>query len=248
MNKDRAAIRQNGHGTNVPAVRVAGRDRDKALEGLAWRLRNVGRPGEAMIIGELDGFVAGLLLSPEIVPASQWLPVAWGPDTEFASEEEADETAAALIGHYNAVARTLASEPENYGPVLEVEEPSGRVFWVAWMRGFNHALELRTGAWERIERDGGGDVVEALGVMRNLYAAADEDPGLGDAAIERLASKAPVLIGGVVRNLNKHKQSWGVNAAERLGLSVPRRIDREAARAAPCACCSGRPYRDCCGT
>ena len=103
-----------------------------------------------MTIGEMDGFVVGLLVYPETVPASEWLPVAWGTDTKFESIEQTETTAAALIGHYNSVARTLSSEPENFGPVLEVDEGAGEVFWIAWIRGFQLAMALRPGGWERV--------------------------------------------------------------------------------------------------
>ena len=38
-----------------------------------------------MTVGEMDGFVTGLLVCAQIVPPSEWLPVVWGPETEFES-------------------------------------------------------------------------------------------------------------------------------------------------------------------
>ena len=74
------------------------------------------------------------------------LPIVWGTDNEFGSSEDADATASALIGQYNWVARTLAFEPEHYGPVLEVDERTEEVFCKPWIGGFARAMRLRPGA------------------------------------------------------------------------------------------------------
>ena len=37
---------------------------------------------DAMSVSELDGFVAGLLLCPEMIAPSEWLPEVWGMDGE----------------------------------------------------------------------------------------------------------------------------------------------------------------------
>ena len=200
-----------------------------------------------MTVGELDGFVTGLLVHPELVPPSEWLPVVWGSDTEFESIKKAEGTVAALIGHYNRVARTLAYEPENYGPALEVDEATDEVFWIAWIRGFEQAMGLRPGAWERIQRSDELDVTEAVEVIHSLYAAADGTSKLTEEGLDLLDSMAPTLIGGMVRDLNARKQSRGQSADARLVSGVSRGVGREAERNAPCGCGSGQQYDRCCG-
>ena len=108
-------------------------DRIEALERLAAMLEALADKGEAMTVGEMDGFVTGLVVYPERILPSECLPIVWGTDSEFGSSEEADAPASALIGHYNCVARTLAFEPEHYGPVLEVDEGTDEVFWKPWI-------------------------------------------------------------------------------------------------------------------
>lgn len=44
------------------------------------------RGEEAMLLDELDGFIAGLLVCPEMIPPGEWLPVVWGrSETETGS-------------------------------------------------------------------------------------------------------------------------------------------------------------------
>ena len=68
-----------------PERRRATDDCDEALQRLAVRLTELCQEGEAMRVGEMDGFVTGLLVCAQIVPPSEWLPVVWGPETEFES-------------------------------------------------------------------------------------------------------------------------------------------------------------------
>ena len=154
-------------------------DCDEALQRLAVRLNELCQEGEAMTVGQMDGFVTGLLVCAQIVPPSEWLPVVWGPETEFESIEEAEATVAALIGHYNGVARTLAYEPENYGPVLEVDEITDEVFWIEWIRGFESAMGLRPETWEQIERNDEQDVTEAVEGDPHLVRGSERDVRIG---------------------------------------------------------------------
>ena len=53
-------------------------DRIEALERLAAMLEALADKGEAMTVGETDGFVTGLAVYPERIPMSEWLPIVWG--------------------------------------------------------------------------------------------------------------------------------------------------------------------------
>jgi hypothetical protein len=40
---------------------------------------------ETMLLEELDGFIAGVLVCPEVIPPSEWLPVVWGQTDDQAA-------------------------------------------------------------------------------------------------------------------------------------------------------------------
>ena len=67
-----------------------------------------------MTIAELDGYVAALIVCPEVVLPSEWLPGVWGGEHEFADVAEAEATIAAVMGHYNRITRELAEHLEDY--------------------------------------------------------------------------------------------------------------------------------------
>ena len=218
----------------------------EAFERLGRMLEKLGGKGEAMSPVEMDGFVAGLLVLPETVPAPEWMACVWGPRTRFDDSEDAAEMEAALIRHYNGVARKLASEPEHYAPVLEVDERTEEVFWQAWVAGFARAMRLRPGAWARIEASNKLDVIEAVQVIQTLYAAANGTNTLAEEGKELLDSLAPTLIGGMVRDLSASIKRQVADAAARRIQNATVETAAGAVREAPCGCGSGRAYARCC--
>ena len=103
-----------------------------------------------MTIAELEGYVAALIVCPEMILPSEWLPGVWGGEHEFADVAEAEATIAAVMGHYNRIARELAENPEDYAPVLEIDPNGGETLWEPWIDDFERAMRLRLDAWEEI--------------------------------------------------------------------------------------------------
>lgn len=71
---------------------------DKELETLATLLRALPIENDGMTVSELDGFVAGLLVCPEMIMPSEWLPVVWGDDivATFRDEDQLKSTHSAV--------------------------------------------------------------------------------------------------------------------------------------------------------
>ena len=98
---------------------------------------------DGMTIAELDGYVAALIVCPDTILPSEWLPGVWGEEHEFGDVDEAEATIAAVMGHYNRIARELAEHPEDYAPVLEIDPNGGETLWEQWIDGFERAMRLR---------------------------------------------------------------------------------------------------------
>src|ERR1700734_2095411 len=64
------------------------------LKQLEYELLALG--DDAMLLEELDGFIAGLLVCPELIKPSEWLPVVWGSEGE-------DDPAFDSLDHLNRV-------------------------------------------------------------------------------------------------------------------------------------------------
>ena len=125
-------------------------DTDPDLDRLQDLLNAIPVERDGMTIAELDGYVAALIVCPDMILPSEWLPGVWGGEHEFADVAEAEATIAAVMGHYNRIARELAEHPEDYAPVFEIDPNGGETLWEPWIDGFERAMRLRPDAWEEI--------------------------------------------------------------------------------------------------
>ena len=96
-----------------------------------------------MNISELDGYVAGLLVSPEMVMPSEWLPIVWGGDYKgtFAAAPTSEETLGVVMERYNRVAQLLSDAPEKYQALFGVDPNSDDTLWEPWVSGFEQAMK-----------------------------------------------------------------------------------------------------------
>ena len=68
-------------------------------------------PSDSMMLSDLDGFLTGIAIGPELVLPSEWLPLIWGGDApEFADEDEAKAILGAIMGRYNEILRRIADD------------------------------------------------------------------------------------------------------------------------------------------
>ena len=230
-------------------------DTDAELDRLHDLLNAIPAERDGMTIAELDGYVAALIVCPEMVLPSEWLPGVWGGEHEFADIDEAEATIAAVMGHYNRIARELAEHPEDYAPVLEIDPNGGETLWEPWIDGFERAMRLRPDAWEEIALSDDKEAsasVSMIIALNDFYYGRSE---LTEEAEDELDRMAPGLIPEFVRNLNAWTKSRqigkrGSSVAQphvRFGREEPTAFGRKVGRNELCPCGSGRKYKRCCG-
>ena len=231
------------------------------LDALEAALRALPEESEAMVLSQLDGFVAGLVVCPEPIPAEEWLPVVWGDDATddtaaalFGDAERAAEVTALILRHHAETARVLAEQPDDYGPIYDVapEEPDaedadpddGEVMWQGWVLGFQSALALRPEIWEPLfEADEDNPARQALDALMALHDIATGESDLPPDAVEEMEAAAPDLIPAPVLSLNDWRDDPNGGAWR---PSDPIRVTK-IGRNAPCPCGSGKKYKTCCG-
>ncbi len=227
---------------------------DPDLDRLHELLNAIPAERDAMSIAELDGYVAALIVCPEMIMPSEWLPGIWDEDHAFADTAEAKTTIGAVMGHYNRVALELAEAPEDYAPVLEIDPNGGDTLWEPWIDGFEQAMQLRPDAWEAIvlsDDEEASASISMIVALNDFYYGRSE---LTEEAEDELDRMVPSLIPEFVRNLNAWTKSRHMEKRAAGGLidagygnGEPRPFGRKVGRNEPCPCGSGRKYKRCCG-
>ena len=229
-------------------------DTDPDLDRLHELLNAIPAERDAMTIAELDGYVAALIVCPEMIMPSEWLPGIWGEDHAFADTAEAETTIGAVMGHYNRIALELAEAPEDYAPVLEIDPNGGDTLWEPWIDGFEQAMRLRPDAWEAImlsDDEEASASISMIVALNDFYYGRSE---LTEEAEDELDRMAPGLIPEIVRNLNactksRHMEIRAAGGPFDAGYESgePQSFGRKVGRNEPCPCGSGRKYKRCCG-
>ena len=77
-------------------------------------------PDDSMGLADLDGFLTGVVIGPELIPPSEWLPVIWGgEEPEFETGVEMRTVLGTIMGRFN-------SEPIDYDPIFWEGPPRAR--------------------------------------------------------------------------------------------------------------------------
>ena len=205
-----------------------------------------------MLIEELDGLIAGLLVCPELILPGEWLPIVWGlakenPQSAFDDLDHANRVLGLVMDYYNDVVLTLMRNPERYRPLFPVDPRNGDVLWEIWIEGFAEAVNLRPAAWQKL-LEAGGETVVALGGMLMLIDAAHRDEELTQEEVTKLTSAAPKMIPQWIASLYNwrlaNSKSAPIPAARPTPPAAPH---GKVGRNEQCPCGSGRKYKRCCG-
>lgn len=216
---------------------------------------------DAMIVEELDGFLAALACAPEPVTADDFLPVVFGlSDGDGGDGGDggprrgeaalaglpaglATELAALVRRHARSVAASL--EAGSFAPVLAYDD-QGAPDGSAWAVGFLRAVEMAPDSWDAMldEKEFG----DALDAAEALAATLDDESGARapsrrerEALIDRMIAD----VGDIHEFFRPYRQAGTTPRAMRV--ETVRREQPKVGRNEPCPCGSGRKFKACCG-
>lgn len=199
-------------------------------------------PAQSMLIDELDGFLTGIVVGPELIMPAEWFPVIWQEgEPEFEDGAQSERISSIILARYNEIIRQLDDELGAFEPIF-LETPDGAVRAENWVEGFMDAFAFRVDAWDPLFETEDGKML-MVPIMAHLHDK-DGNPALNTSEEElqtirdQCAEVLPFAVKGIY-------DFW--KARREPVKFAPRRIGKKVGRNEPCPCGSGRKYKRCCG-
>ncbi|KXV51386.1 UPF0149 family protein [Acetobacter tropicalis] len=194
----------------------------------------------AMLLSELDGFLAGVVICPDIILPSEWLSVALDPEDAGEPVLEHENDLRLILRHYNVVLRDL--DRGRYAPLFDIDILHGEILWEVWIEGFERAMALRPDVWNDLLHDPDENVLYALAGLRRLIAMTKVTTNSNDGLTALLNEAAPDLIPDWVQTLHAARLSDSEDQFSNIQA-----MSTKVGRNDPCPCGSGKKYKKCCG-
>lgn len=208
---------------------------------------------DAMLIEEFDGFVAGLLVCPELISPNEWLPLVWNREGEAEQSplenlDHANRLFGLIMDNYNDVVLTLMNRPERYRPLFPVDERNGDIIWEVWAEGFAAAVALRPAAWQQLLHADHETADAMTGMLVLTHIVRGEIDEIPQEDIDKLSAAAPGLIPDWVVILHEWRlANYRRPSVVERAASAPSEAHGKVGRNEPCPCGSGKKYKRCCG-
>ncbi|MCG8506698.1 MAG: UPF0149 family protein [Sphingomonadales bacterium] len=200
---------------------------------------------EPMLLSELDGFLAGIIVCPEQIMSGEWLPLIWGEGGEdaepaFDDPKQAQKALDLIMQHYNTIVGDLRAA--RHKPIFMIDGRNEDILWELWVDGFENAMKLRPESWE-LPLYGDQETQLALAGMIALADISRSESDLSEEEIRELTDNAPELIPCWVQILNDWRIEQEFSSHPETAMPQVEKVGRNA----PCPCGSGKKYKKCCG-
>jgi uncharacterized protein len=220
---------------------------DAELDRLGDLLENRGGD-KAMNLEQLDGFFAALVVGPETVMPSEYLPEVLGGEMSnvagFASHDEANEFFALMMRHWNTIADTLF-KGDVHLPLL-LEDEHGLASANDWANGFMRGMKMRSDGWSKLvnDQENGGCLIP----MMMLAHEHDKDPKMRPEPIspEKREEVIALMTAGLVNAHCYFRAAREAHGQDTVTIE-PRRSTPKIGRNERCPCGSGKKHKKCCG-
>jgi uncharacterized protein len=218
----------------------------KRLKALERELDRLDGFAETMLLTQLDGLLAGVIVCPDLIKPSEWLPLIWGGDETsepvFEDSRQAEKLIGLVMEHYNSIAGVLHRNPSSYVPILDVDARNGQVLWEVWIDGFEAAMRLRPDAWAKALHadEKAGRAIAGLVTLADISRG---DCKLPKNKIDEISASAPAMIPLWVATIN----DWRIGACVLQRPSPVAPTAQKVGRNDSCPCGSGKKYKKCCG-
>jgi uncharacterized protein len=221
---------------------ISGRELDE-LEGFLLSSSGLKQP---MNLEMVDGFLTALIVGPDTVMPSDWLPYVWdisggGHSPEFHTPEQASRIIGIIMRMMNSIVSNFDECPDGYTPLPEMVEYGGdaekRGAVRLWCIGFLMGISIREKSWEQLLGDeAAADSTNIISAVAGMFR---DELQIGEEKEYELWVSVPEA----VRKIRAFWMPYRRRALDRLNG----RAGRTPGRNEVCSCGSGKKYKKCCG-
>jgi uncharacterized protein len=184
-----------------------------------------------------DGVITAVIVGPEPIPVSEWMPLIVDISDESLSDEETQLAIGALGFAHSKIVKTLKSRAKDYEPFFWVDRDE-RLVTQDWAEGFLAGMRLRQAAWEPLR------MYEAK-MLTGLLSALLQDEKI-DAKMVEMGLDPEEIFDIALEALPDLIQAlYGIRKEQALDSGMVRHLEKTG-RNDPCPCGSGRKYKKCC--
>lgn len=128
-----------------------------------------------MSVSMLDGFLTSIVIGPEPVNPSEWLPVIWGEEYPNDVPQETLERMLALVTRLsNSIAMTMDQAPGSFEPIIGVYDEGDLEIPIVdeWCEGFETGIALRPELWKGMVNENLGEMLTPIMIAAELDSEA----------------------------------------------------------------------------
>ncbi len=198
-------------------------------------------PDDCLQLSDLDGFLTGVVIGPELIMPSEWMPVIWQGEPDFETTEQAERIMGIIMARYNEIIQQMDDEPGAFEPIF-YEAPDGSVLAADWAEGFMEAIGLRVDAWDALFED--EDARLLIGPIMAYLHDKDGKPFIDGSPEEmiKLREESAQSLPNAIKGIHDF---W--KARRQPASPAGRPAGKKVGRNEPCPCGSGHKYKRCCG-
>ena len=221
---------------------------DAEIDKLAEFLTSDETLEECMDLSTLDGFLTGLVIGPDTIPPSRWLPVVWGETEQdemaWKSRKKAERIMGLIMRLYNSIVDAFQVDPPDFSPIMPIHEASGEEVTIIdeWCWGFMQSVGLVAESWQPLledEKQGAAILPITLHGTEEGWKLLEKDPKVSAVQHEEWVAMLPSAIREI------HEFWLPVRRAEAEVSQAAK--SQKVGRNEPCPCGSGKKYKRCCG-
>ena len=200
-------------------------------------------PDECMDITSLHGYLTALVIGPETVLPSKWMPDIWGDEVIWDDMEEAQNIFGLIMSFYNTIIKTVTSPAVNFKLMLKSQDAENKFSVVLenWCTGFMAGVDISFETWEQLFESKTDKEI----MMPIVFFGTDR----GRETLVKIPESSDLKFDHWVDLIQKSVSAvyyYWLPCRKDVHQSTHQAISNKVGRNDPCPCGSGKKFKKCC--